>query len=473
MSQSTTRELLHRAADHAADWLEGVDERPLAPRADLPGMLERLGGPMPELGSEPRAVLDELAAQADDGLMAINAQRFFGWVMGGVHPAALAADWLVSAWDQNTGLAWPTPLTSAAEEVAGRWLVELLGLPATTSFAFTTGCQMANVTALAAARHRVLADAGWDVERDGLGGAPRVRVLAGAERHVTIDRALRLLGLGAGCLEAVDVDDRGAMRADALEAALAGPRGPVVVCAQAGNVNTGAFDPLPEICDVAHAAGAWVHVDGAFGLWAAASPSRRGLVAGVERADSWASDAHKVLQVPLDCGLALVADPAAHRAAMTVTAAYLQEATVGRDPIDWTPEFSRRARAVPVLAALRSLGRRGIADLVDGLCANAERFAALLEAEPDVDVLTGEFNQVLVRFGDDDATTEAVVARVQQEGTCYLTATAWRERRCARISVCNWKTTAEDVDRSVAAILAAVRGTSATAQGGVVTSRSV
>ena len=247
------------------------------------------------------------------------------------------------------------------------------------------------------------------------------------------------------------------MRADALEAALAGAAGPVVVCAQAGNVNTGAVDPLDAICDAARGAGAWVHVDGAFGLWAAASPSRRGLLAGVERADSWASDAHKVLQVPLDCCLALVADPAAHRAAMTVTAAYLQEATIGRDPIDWTPEFSRRARALPVLAALRSLGRRGVADLVDGLCARAERFAALLEAQPGVEVLAADLNQVLVRLGDDDATTDAAVARAQRDGTCYPTATTWRGRRCARISVCNWKTTDGDVDRSVAAIRAAFR----------------
>jgi glutamate/tyrosine decarboxylase-like PLP-dependent enzyme len=456
MSQTTTRDLLHRTADHAADWLEGVDERPVAPAADTPAMRDRLGGPMPELPTDASVVLDELAAHAGDGLMAMNGSRFFGWVIGGVLPAALAADWLASAWDQNTGLAWPTPLTSAAEEVAGGWLVELFGLPATASFAFTTGCQMAHATALAAARHRVLADAGWDVEADGLIGAPPLRVLAGAERHVSIDRALRLLGLGAGRIEAVDVDERGAMRADALASALAGASGPVIVCAQAGNVNTGAVDPLAAICDAGHAAGAWVHVDGAFGLWAAASPTRRGLLAGVERADSWASDAHKVLQVPLDCGLALVADASAHRAAMTVAAAYLQEETVGRDPIDWTPEFSRRARALSVLAALRSLGRRGVAELVDGLCSHAERFATLLEADPGVEVVAVDLNQVLVRVGDDDAATDAVVGRVQQEGICYPTATTWRGRRCARISVCNHKTTTEDVDRSVAAIRAAV-----------------
>jgi glutamate/tyrosine decarboxylase-like PLP-dependent enzyme len=457
MAPTTTRDLLRRAADHAADWLEGVDERPIGPAADTPAMLARLGGPLPERPSDARALLDELVAHAEDGLMGINGSRFFGWVMGGVHPAALATDWLVSAWDQNTGLAWPTPLTSAAEQVAGEWLLELFGLPATASFAFTTGCQMAHVTALAAARHRVLADAGWDVERDGLVGAPPVRVLASAERHVTIDRALRLLGFGAGRIEEVEVDDRGAMRADAVEAALAGRAGPAIVCAQAGNINTGAVDPLEAICDAARAAGAWVHVDGAFGLWAAASPSRRGLLAGVERADSWASDAHKVLQVPLDCGLAFVADPAAHRAAMTVAAPYLQEATVGRDAIDWTPEFSRRARSLPVFAVLRALGRTGVADLVDGLCDQAERFAALLAAEPGVDVLEAGLNQVLVRLGDDDATTDAVVARVQAEGTCYPTATTWRGLRCARISVCNWKTTPAEVDRSVAAMRAAFR----------------
>ncbi|HVP03865.1 MAG TPA: aminotransferase class V-fold PLP-dependent enzyme, partial [Solirubrobacteraceae bacterium] len=321
-------------------------------------------------------------------------------------------------------------------------------------FALVTGCQMAHATCLAAARHGVLREAGWDVEADGLHGAPAVRVLAGAERHATVDRALRLLGLGTACIEEVAVDDAGAMRADALAETLVGASGPLIVCAQAGNVNTGAIDPLEDVADIARAAGAWLHVDGAFGLWAAASPRHRASVAGVERADSWATDAHKWLNVPYDCGIAVVADRAAHRGAMGVTASYLEQSGALeplRDPVDWTPEFSRRARAVPVYAALRSLGREGVAELVDRLCACAWRFAASLDEDDGIDVLATGLNQTLVGFRP-GVDADDVAAALAADGTCLMTATTWRGRRCLRISVCNWKTTFDDVDRSIEAV---------------------
>jgi glutamate/tyrosine decarboxylase-like PLP-dependent enzyme len=457
-SQPTITEgLLHAAADHATRYLETLDDRPVRPTASAAEMLTAFATALDGAPTDPQRVLDELVSTAEPGLMAFNSPRFYGWVIGGTLPAALAADWLTAAWDQPAGLAEPCPAASAAEQVAGEWMREALGLPAGSSFALVTGCQMAHVTALAAARHRVLADAGWDVEADGLVGAPAIRVLAGAERHVTIDRALRLLGLGSRSLVPIDVDERGAMRADALAAALR-DGGPTIVCAQAGNVNTGAVDPLEAICDSAREAGAWVHVDGAFGLWAAASPARRALVAGVERAHSWATDAHKWLNVPYDCGVAFVTDAAAHRAAMAFTAAYVEPSlddTV-RNPMDWTPEFSRRARGFAVYAALRSLGHDGLAELTDRLCDCAEHFAQRLANRPGIDVLAAGLNQVLVRFGDDDATTDSVVGALQRDGTSWFSATTWAGRRCMRISVCNWQTTEADVDRSVDAILALV-----------------
>ncbi|MGH2946326.1 MAG: pyridoxal phosphate-dependent decarboxylase family protein [Solirubrobacteraceae bacterium] len=448
-----TRALLHDVADRAADWLDALPDRPVGP-AETPAELQITGtlgdGPLPI-----DQVIAELAREAAPGLTAMNSPRFFGFVIGGAHPAGIAADWLATAWDQNAGLAGPTPAVAAFEEVAGRWLADLLRLPATASFALVTGCQMAHVTALAAARHRVLADAGHDVERDGVAGAPPIRVLAGEERHVTVDRALRLLGLGTGSVEPVAADGRGAMRADALAEALAAGDGrPTIVIAQAGNVNGGAIDPMQEVCAAARSAGAWVHVDGAFGLWAAASPRRRHLVRGAELADSWATDAHKWLNVPYDCGIVFVRDREAHRAAISVTAAYLVQAAGGpREPMDWTPEFSRRARGLAVYATLRALGRDGVAELVDRLCACAERFASRL-GDAGFEVLEQELNQVLVACGDDEA-TEATLAAVQADGTSYPSGTAWRGRRCIRISVCNWQTTTDEVDRSIEAMATA------------------
>jgi glutamate/tyrosine decarboxylase-like PLP-dependent enzyme len=448
-----TRSLLHDVADRAADWLDALDDRPVRPDhgpADV-----RITDGLGDASLPVEEVIAELAREASPGLTAINSPRFFGFVMGGAHPAGIAADWLATAWDQNVGLADPTPAAAAFEAVAGRWLAELLRLPATASFALVTGCQMAHVTGLAAARHRVLADVGHDVERDGFAGAPGVRVLAGAERHVTVDWALRLLGLGSGSLEPVAADARGAMRADALAEALASGDGrPTIMIAQPGNVNGGAIDPLEDVCAAARAAGAWVHVDGAFGLWAAASPSRRHLVRGAELADSWATDAHKWLNVPYDCGIAFVRDREAHRAAMSVTADYLVQDPGGpREPMDWTPEFSRRARGLAVYATLRALGRDGVAELVDRLCECAERFADRLGAV-GFEVLQQELNQVVVAC-ESDAMTDATLAAVQSDGTCYPSGTTWRGRRCIRISVCNWQTAFEDVDRSVEAIFAA------------------
>jgi glutamate/tyrosine decarboxylase-like PLP-dependent enzyme len=453
------RRLLDEAATYAADFLESLPERAVAPTATAEELRKELGGPLPEGPREPRLVVTELAGAADSGLMATPGGRFFGFVIGGSHPAALAADWLTSAWDQNAGLYAAAPAASVVEEVCGSWLIELFGLPEQVSYGLVTGCQMANFTAFAAARHSVLEAVGWDVEADGLVGAPPIRLIVGEERHVTVDRALRFLGLGSASVRTIPADGQGRMRADALGDALAEASGPTIVCAQAGNVNTGAVDPLRAICDAAHEAGAWVHVDGAFGMWAATSPALRHLVDGIECADSWATDAHKWLNVPYDCGLVFCAHPVAHRAAMGIHASYLVHSEDReRDEMDWTPDFSRRARGFPVYAALRSLGRSGVADLVDRCCAHARRFAEALAREPGVEVLNDVvLNQVLVRFldpgGDHDARTRAVVKAVQEDGTCWLGGTTWRGGAAMRISVSNWSTTEEDVDRSVAAIL--------------------
>jgi glutamate/tyrosine decarboxylase-like PLP-dependent enzyme len=448
-----TRRLLHDVADRSADWIEELPHRPV--RADRSAAELSVTSVLNDAPIAAEQVIAQLVAEASPGLTAMGSPRFFGFVIGGAHPAALAGDWLASAWDQNAGLAAPTPAVAALEEIAGGWLADLLGLPASASFALCTGCQTAHVTALAAARHRVLADAGHDVETRGLIGAPALRVLGGEERHVTVDRALRLLGLGSGAFVPIAVDERGAMRADALADALAAGSGPAIVVAQVGNVNTGGSDPMAHVCAAAHDANAWVHVDGAFGLWAAASPARRHAVTGVELADSWATDAHKWLNVPYDCGIAFVRDREAHRAAMAATAAYLvQDAEGPREPMDWTPEFSRRARGVAVYATLRALGREGVAELVDRLCACAERFARQL-GEAGFEILGQGLNQVLIAHGD-DARTDAVLAAVQTEGTCYPSGTTWRGRRCIRVSVCNWQTTFDDVDRSVEAFVAAL-----------------
>ena len=448
---------LSAAAAHAECFLEGVGERPVAAAANAPEIRAALGGTLPEHGEDPAAVIDALVAGADAGIVASAGPRHFGFVIGGALPAALAADWLVSAWDQCAGFHSLSPAAAAIEEIAADWTLELMGLPAGASVGFVTGGQGANTTCLAAARHAVLARAGWDVERDGLTGAPRINVVCGEQAHVTIYRALRLLGLGGETPIRVRADAQGRVDPAALESALAELDGPTIVCAQAGNVATGAFDPFEPIVAACAARGAWLHVDGAFGLWAAAAPSTRALVAGVERADSWGVDAHKWLNVPYDSAMAIVADADAHRAAMSMSASYLVVDAEQRDPSNYVPESSRRARAVPVYAALQSLGRSGVAELVERNCAHARRMAAQLAEIPGAAVLNDVvLNQVLVRFpGGDDANRAAVTA-VQRDGTCWLGGAQWAGEAVLRVSFSNWATTDADVDRSAAAIAAAV-----------------
>ena len=453
-------DLFSLTADHAAQFHRTLDERTVRAAASFEEVREALWQPLPDAGADDEQVVAELVAAAEPGLVGTQTGRFFGFVIGSALPASVAADWLAAAWDQNGFSVTLSPAAAAFEDVAAAWLADLLLLPDGVSAGFVTGAQGANTTALAAARQHVLAAAGWDVGRDGLAGAPRIRVLAGAERHVTIDRSLRLLGLGTACLELVPADGQGRMRADALHEVLDAGEGPTIVCAQSGNVNTGAFDPLPEIADACERAGAWLHVDGAFGLWAAASPRYRHLVESSERADSWATDAHKWLNVPYDCGVVFCRHPQAHGDAMAVAASYLQRSD-GRSPSDWVPESSRRARGFAVWAALRALGRDGVAELVERCCDHARSFADVLGAQPDVEVLNDVvLNQVLVRFGDDDETTREVVRRVQEDGTCWLGATEWQGRTAMRISVSSFRTTAEDVERSAAAILAAAAAAS-------------
>jgi glutamate/tyrosine decarboxylase-like PLP-dependent enzyme len=446
-------EILEKAYRIASSYLSGIDRRFVGARASRKDLLAALGGPLPETGEDPVAALEAFARAADPGLVASAGPRYFGFVIGSGLPQALAADWLASAWNQNVCLNTLSPAGAAIEEVVIGWLVDLLGLPRSASCGFVTGGQTANFTCLLAARNEVMRRAGWDVERMGLAGAPRIRVVAGDEVHVSMFAALRMLGLGSQCVEKVAVDGEGRMVPGALQKAIASAEGPLIVCAQAGNVNTGAFDPLAAIVDIAHQRSAWVHVDGAFGLWAAASPRLKGLLEGHERADSWAADAHKWLNVPYDCGIAFTAHPAAHRAATTATAAYLSLAQEERNPFEWVPESSRRGRAIPVYLTLRSLGRRGLANLVERSCAMARRMAEALASQAGVEVLNDVvLNQVLARFGDSDQRTQAVIAAVQREGTCWVGGTNWQGRAAMRISVSGYATSEEDADRSAAAI---------------------
>ena len=447
------RELLELTARLAGDWLASLPARPVLPDVDTAELRRALGGPLPERGTRAAEVATSLAEAAEPGLTAMPSGRWFGFVIGGSLPAALAADWLTSAWDQNAGLSAATPAAAMVEEVAADWLREVLGLQQAASFAFVTGCQMAHATCLAAARHHVLAERGWDVERDGLSGAPRVRVVASAQRHSSLDRALRLLGIGTAAIEEVPCDAQGRMLMDAFAAAVAAADGPTIACVQAGEINTGAFDDLEAAADTAERHGIWLHVDGAFGLWAAAAPSRRHLLRGYQRADSWATDAHKWLNVPYDSGIALCRHPESHSAAMAIRASYLVQADEGglRDPIDWTPEFSRRARGFAVYAALRHLGRSGVAELVERSCAQARRFGDELVRIPRCEVLNDVvLNQVLLRFDSDEA-TEAALEGVQRSGAGWMSGTTWQGRRAIRISVSNWATTDEDVERTIAA----------------------
>jgi glutamate/tyrosine decarboxylase-like PLP-dependent enzyme len=463
------RTLLRQTAELAADFLEGVGDRPVRASATHDELVGTLGGPLPARGEAPGEIVADLGAAGARGVVATAGPRFFGFVVGGSLPGSLAADWLASAWDQNAFSYVLSPAASVVEEVTAGWLVDIFGLPAGSTVGFTTGATMATFTGLAAARHRVLERAGWDVEANGLIGAPDIAVVIGAEAHATIPASLRLVGLGGERVVKVEADGQGRMRADRVREALVSLRDrPVIVCAQSGNVNTGAFDPLPEIvAAVRDVPNGWLHVDGAFGLWAAASPSLRHGVEGVDGADSWTTDAHKWLNVPYDCGIAIVRDGLAHYGAMGHTAAYYVAAEGAvRDSGNLVAESSRRSRAFSVYAALRELGRDGLTDLVDRCCALARRMADGLRDAPGVTILNDVvLNQVLVRFAPPtapgepepdgaavDGFTQDVIAAVQQDGTCWLGGTTWHGLSAMRISVSNWSTTEADADISVAAI---------------------
>jgi glutamate/tyrosine decarboxylase-like PLP-dependent enzyme len=441
------RDLLHETADRAANYLESMQTRRVAPDEESVQALDQFDEPLPDAPSDPAETVRMLDEVGSPGTMLMSSGRFFGFVIGSKLPAAMAANWLATAWDNNTGYFRSSPTTAKLETVALGWLVDVLGLPADSGGAFVTGATMANFTGIATGRHVVLKNAGWDVEADGLFGAPPITVVVGEEVHPTLIKSLGLLGLGRNRVVRVPVDGQGRMRPDAFPKLT----GPAIVCLQAGNVNTGAFDPAEELIPLAREANTWIHVDGAFGLWAAAAPERAHLMRGYDAADSWATDAHKWLNVPYDSGLTFTRDSEAMRAAMSVTAAYLP-AEEQREPSHYTPELSRRARGVDVWAALRSLGRAGIADLVERCCRHATRFGEELSAA-GFDILNEVIiNQVLVSFGDAE-TTRRVVQAVQDDGTCWAGITVWQGKTAMRISVSSWETTDDDVTRSLDAII--------------------
>ena len=470
MPSDNYRAPLERAASHAVAFLETLDTAPVAATATLAELRERLDRPLTDEGIEATRVIDDLAADVDGGLIGNASGRFFAWVIGGTMPVALAADWLTSAWDQNAAIYACSPAGGVIEEVCGGYLKDLLGLPPGASFAFVTGTQMAHVISLAAARHALLSRRGWDVEQRGLTSAPPLRVLVGAERHGTVDRAVRLLGIGSDNMRPLPLDDRGSMHVDALRKALAvEPDRPTIVVLQAGELNTGTFDHFSELIPVAHERGAWVHVDGAFGLWAAASPAHRQLMNGASRADSWSTDGHKWLNVPYDSGFAFVADSSAHFASMTHRSSYMMHEGDARDQVDFNPEWSRRARGVATYAALRHLGRSGVADLVSRCCRHAAALARRIGELPGAEVISQPIiNQGLVRFCDErseatemdhDARTDRVIEQILADGEAFFGGVTFRGRRCMRISVSNWQTSEDDVERAVAAVTRAIAET--------------
>jgi glutamate/tyrosine decarboxylase-like PLP-dependent enzyme len=442
------REVLMEAVTRAGHYLQGIRDRHVGVKQEALDRLPLLGGPMPTTGEDPRSVLKLLDEIGSPATLASTGGRMFGGVIGGALPVTVAAHWLADAWDQNACLFDLSPVSAYLEDVVLRWMLNLFGLPSGCGGAFVTGTQMADVTALAAARHAVLRKAQWNVETEGLFGAPPVTVMVGEEVHATMLKALALLGFGRGRVLIVPADSQGRMK----PAEIRQVPGPVIVCAQMGNVNTGACDPVGEICDVAHSMGAWVHVDGAFGLWAATAPARRHLVDGIARADSWATDAHKWLNVPQDSGIAIVREPEALRHAMSITAAYYPDPHNKREPMQWGPDSSRRARAVEIWAALRSLGADGVADLIERTCNHAARFAMELRAAGYEILNDVVLNQVLVSFGDEEKTTHIINA-IQAEGTCWCGGTVWKGRKAMRISVSSWATTEADVARSLDAML--------------------
>jgi glutamate/tyrosine decarboxylase-like PLP-dependent enzyme len=444
--------LLADAAERASRYLESLDSRSVAPTDEAIAGLRAFDEPLPDGPVDPHDTIRLLDEAGSPATTAMAGPRFFGFVIGGAIPVTVAANWLATAWDQNTGLNKPTPGTSYLEEVSLRWLLDILRLPKDAKGSFVTGATVANMTALAAARHVVLERAGWNVEADGLFGAPAITVITSAEVHPTVTKAFGVLGLGRTRITKVPVDGQGRMRAERIPSI----SGPTIVCVQAGNLNTGAFDPIAEICRIAHEAGAWVHVDGAFGLWAATSPKLAHHVAGIETADSWATDAHKWLNVPYDSGLAFVRDPLALQSAMAVAADYLPTETDLRNPSDYTPELSRRARGVEVWAALRTLGRAGVAEMIERNCAQARRFAEALAAAGFEILNDVVLNQVLVSFGEPER-TKRVIERIQRDGTCWAGVTVWQGRTAMRISVISWATTDADVEKSIEAMLRSAR----------------
>jgi len=459
---------LDRAVEHAKSYLNRLDTAPVSAMASLEELRERFTRPLTDAGVPAERVIDDLAKDAEGGLIGSAGGRFFAWVIGGSLPAALAADWLTSTWDQNAGIYACSPAAGVVEEVAGRYLKDLLGLPARASFAFVTGTQMAHVICLAAARHGLLARRGWNVEQRGLTRAPEVRVIVGAERHGTVDRAVRLLGLGSDNIQPLPLDERNGMDVDALSAALReGADRPTIVVLQAGELNTGSFDRFSELIPVAHARSAWVHIDGAFGLWAAASPTYRHFMRDAALADSWSTDGHKWLNVPYDSGYAFVADAEAHHASMTHRSSYMMHEGDARDQVDWNPEWSRRARGLATYAAIRSLGREGICDLIDRSCHQAATLVQRIGALPGAEVMWQPLiNQGLVRFrdqrptaseSDHDARTDRVIEEILTAGEAFFGGVTWRGRRCMRVSVSNWQTTDRDVERTVAAVARAIQ----------------
>ena len=446
------RALLETSSELAIRYLEELGHRKVAPSGAAIDRIERFREPLPETSTNPEDVIRLLDDIGSPATMAMAGPRFFGFVIGGSLPASLAANWLAGAWDQNSALYQVTPATALIEEVALGWLVDLFGLPAGSGGAFVTGATVANFTGLAAARNEVLNKANWNVEADGLFGAPPIAVIVSEEAHPTLFKSLGMLGLGRSRVIRVPVDGQGRMRTDAF------PKisGPTIVCTQAGNVNTGAFDPIGEICDIAHANGAWVHVDGAFGLWASTTPTHSPLIKGVEKADSWATDAHKWLNVPYDSGITLVRNPHALQAAMAITAEYLPTASADRNPSDFTPELSRRARGIDVWAALRQLGRQGVADMIARCCRHARRFAEVL-GDAGYDILNDVvLNQVLVSFGEPEMTRK-VIEGIQKDGVCWCGSTVWQDHTAMRISVSSWATTDEDVEVSLESMLKIAR----------------
>ncbi|HWG38423.1 MAG TPA: pyridoxal-dependent decarboxylase [Terriglobales bacterium] len=457
-----SRRALQAAFEAAVAYLASLNGRSVAATASLDQLRAQWLVPLSEAGAPPEQIIREMAAQADPGTVASAGGRFFGWVIGGSLPAALAADWLTSVWDQNAALFACSPAAAVIEEAAGAWLKDLLGLPSEAAFALVTGCQMAHVTCLAAARHAVLDAQGWDLAKSGLFGAPAITVFTSGARHATTDRALRLLGIGAASIRLLETDEQDRLRPAALEAALRGhgPK-PAIVVLQAGEINLGAFDDFAALIPIARAHRAWVHVDGAFGLWAAASPRHRQHVRGIELADSWATDGHKWLNVPYDCGYAFVARPDALRCAMTAQAAYITHDDLARNPVDFNPEWSRRGRGFATYAALRQLGRTGVAELIDRCSLHAQALVRDLGRLPGAELLWAPtLNQGLVRFlhprlgateADHDRRTDQVIGAIAAEGEAFFTGTTWRGRRAMRISVCNWQTSARDVERAIAA----------------------